>query len=192
MNKARWVSFAFAAIALVAGAALSPVHAQPRLPALHPAGVELSLGVGRGRVPDRGANQFGFSASAMLAWHRKTNDGNRDGLQLAVSATQHSSVWPSCADDCANIPTLRSLSVLGGWSAQRANLGPSVRALLGPSLVQSAWDSQALGIQGRVDVSTHTRGRVALVAFGQWLMAPNLGFGGQHITQAYGIGWRIR
>ncbi len=84
--------------ALLAGTTGAPVHAQPALPALHPAGVEFSLGVGRGRVPDRGANQFGISLTAMLAWHARTTDGNRDGLQVAVSATQHTSFWGICAD----------------------------------------------------------------------------------------------
>ncbi len=118
-------------------------------------------------------------------------------LLAAVSASAQISLAndDSCVREpdggCApKFPSLRVLTLLGGWGVQRGERGLALRALIGPALVR-AERKRVFGVQSRADLSSAALRRVSFVGWVQLLLIPDL-FGERARTQSFGIGLRVQ
>ena len=184
-----------ATLSLLLATILSPATARAQR-SLRPAGVDLGLGLSFGRGGGMRHHRNGLAATAAAAWHlRAAGPG-----VLVVAATASTQGPFGFGDDCVllasggcapNYPGFHTLGLLGGWGLQSGARSGALRVLAGPAAFHSREGATRPGVQARADVATPAVARVALTAWGQAGVVPQLR-GERYHMAAFGIGLRVR
>lgn len=178
---------AAATVALLA----SPLAAQERAPVSLDATLGAGYGLGGGERVERAA----VALDATLGLRARTLAAG--SLVLALAGSAHFS--PLGGDDCIvtptsggcvpEVPAFTALGALAGVE-RGAPRGGNVRLLAGPALHWLDGGGRAFGVQGRVDLATGTRMRLASLLSLRAALIPRAR-GETYVLAAAGVGLRL-
>ena len=160
------------------------------------AAVDLGVGAGQGYEGGFYNARSGVAASVSIINRMHPGSigafvvGAVGGVQTVIHFADDCLLTPS--GGCApNYPSMQVVSAVGGWEAGGGPGRPSVRAMVGPSIVHSSTNGTTVGGQTRVDVSTPPLVRVALILWRHDVIAPRLQ-GARYRLSSWGVGLRVR
>lgn len=173
----------------------TPLLAQGR----SPVSVEASAGVGLSRGGGTYRNRMGIALDATLAWRIRPTEsgavvvGLSGGMQGAVGSMADICVVASNGGCAPAYPVFYSVAALAGreWGRGRPTFA---RVLAGPAYYQAGardGGGSAVGVQGRVDLATPVRGRVAVVGSVRGAALPSFR-GDAHAHGAVALGVRVQ
>ena len=133
--------------------------------------LEGSLGVGTGSGGGERVQRTATVIDGLVAWRARTAAAG--GLIIAANG-----MWQGrhanndiCVIQQSGLcvpvyPSFTTMGLLGGWERARG-YGASARILAGPELFVRELGAGSVGLTGRIDLGTPSRGGVALIASGR-------------------------
>ena len=180
---------------VLALAVAATLLAAPRTGAQSPSPFSIEASVGRGvgwTGAEYAGSQSGIAADVLLAMRLRPAGSGALIVGLSGSAqgtgASTSDCRPASTGGCVpRFPEFYSVAPLAGWESGRGTL----RALLGPTLMQASREGRALGVQGRLDLAIPLAGRIAPVVSIRPAFIPD--YRGDAIgLMAFGLGLRFR
>lgn len=158
--------------------------------------IEGSLGVARVVTSIPFTSTASLAFDAIVALRARETPGHSLVLGASISRFDIGGADASCRllpdDSCApSLPNLGARSILAGWEST-SRIHESVRVLLGPVWFHRYYgDGNSAGVQGRLDLSSHMRGRLAFLVSGRWSHVPS--FQDRALNYfSLGVGFRLR
>lgn len=158
--------------------------------------VDVSAGPSNGRGGESYENRAGIALDATVAWRMRS--GERSVLLAGMSVGRQGSFGhdltclPAPTGGCVpNYPRFKTAALLAGLELGNAG-GPAIRVLVGPTgYWMEEGERSAVGLHGRLDASTPSLGRLALVAAARSDLLPNHA-GTRHLLGSFTVGIRVQ